>query len=130
MWVLLIPGSKPLIVISTVKVAREFYLTNDANFGARMQRLAWTVWHNGDTNYRVLGMCSEVNYWRRLRRLFHAEIFSPARLMAQQSTRAAELEYMMKLLVEDSKTGNAVNIRAWLYGVTSNMMTRIITGKR
>lgn len=37
---------------------------------------------------------------------------------------------MMKILMEDVKKGDVVDIKAWLYGVTSNTMTRIVTGKR
>jgi len=123
-------GSQPCIVISTAAVAKEFYKTVDASFGSRPKRLSWTVWHHGDENYRTLSVTSDLPYWRRLRRFFNAELFSPKRHASQREIRAEEIRHMMKLLVKDCKKGEPVDIKAWLYGVTSNTMTRIIVGKR
>jgi len=37
---------------------------------------------------------------------------------------------MVKVLQQDCKKGEPVNLRIWLYGVTCNNMTRMIIGKR
>ncbi|KAG0614299.1 hypothetical protein M758_6G166200 [Ceratodon purpureus] len=119
------------LVISTAKAAKEFYQTNDANFSARPTKLAYTMFNHNEVNYKTLALTSDVHHWRKLRRFFNTELFSPGRYAAQQTTRAAEIEHMIKLLVEDCKTtGDPVNLRAWLYGVTSNTMTAIFNGKR
>ncbi|KAG0570584.1 hypothetical protein KC19_6G172600 [Ceratodon purpureus] len=124
-------GSLPCIVISTAKAAKEFYQTNDANFSARPTKLAYTMFNHNEVNYKTLALTSDVHHWRKLRRFFNTELFSPGRYAAQQTTRAAEIEHMIKLLVEDCKTtGDAVDLRVWLYGVTSNTMTAIFNGKR
>ncbi|KAG0606757.1 hypothetical protein M758_9G164800 [Ceratodon purpureus] len=123
-------GSKPCIVISTAAVAKEFYKTNDANFASRPKRLAWTVWHNDDEDYRDLALTSNMPHWRRLRRFLNAEMFSPGRHASHQGTRAEEIQFMMKFLLEDSKKGNAVDLKAWLYKVTCNTITRMVAGRR
>lgn len=117
-------------MISTAAVAKEFYKTNDAYFTSRPKRLSWTVWHNNDEDYKDLALTSNMPYWRRLRRFLNAEMFSPGRHASHQGTRAEEIQYMVKILLEDSKKGGAVDLKAWLYGVTCNTMTRMVTGKR
>ncbi|KAG0575549.1 hypothetical protein KC19_5G012000 [Ceratodon purpureus] len=123
-------GSKPCIVISSVATAKEFYKTNDASFCARPKRLSWTVWHNNEDDYKDLALTSNMPYWRRLRKFLNAELFSPARHASHRSIREEEIQYMMKILLEDCKKSDVVNLKGWLYGVTCNTMTRMITGKR
>ena len=117
-------------MISSVSAAKEFYKTNDASFCARPKRLSWTVWHNNEDDYKDLALTSNMPYWRRLRKFLNAEPFSPARHASHRSIREEEIQYMMKILLEDCKKSDVVNLKGWLYGVTCNTMTRMITGKR
>ena len=117
-------------MISSAAVAKEFFKTNDASFSSRPKRLSWTVWHNNEDDYKDLALASNGQYWRRLRKFLNAELFSPGRHASHQALREEEIQYMVKILLEDCKKDHVVNLKGWLLGVTCNTMTRMITGKR
>ena len=115
-------------MVSTASVAEELFQTNDANFSSRPTRLYWNV-RSGSTEYKDFG-APYGKYWRQLRKLCNTELFSPKRQASYEKVRTEEVHDMLRSLLEESRSGNAVNLRLKLYGVAANNMTRMLTNKR
>ena len=129
LWVV---GSMPCIVVSTAAAARELFRTNDAIFCGRPQKLIWTVLAGGNTEYKSLGSAApDGPYWPQMRKLCHTELFSAKRLASYETVRIEEIHYMMKLLLEKScSEDTAIDLKVWLFGVSTNNMTRMLVNKR
>ncbi|KAG0615021.1 hypothetical protein M758_5G008900 [Ceratodon purpureus] len=127
---LALAGSVPCIVVSTAEVARELFQTHDANFSSRPRRLVWRVLHNYDDNFKVMGSAPYGPYWRNLRKFFNEEMFSPKCLAAREGIRMEEIQHMTAILLDDAQQGRVVNLKRWLWGVTSNTITRIFCNRR
>lgn len=125
---MIVAGTKPCIVVSTASVAEELFQTNDANFSSRPTRLYWNV-RSGSTEYKDFG-APYGKYWRQLRKLCNNELFSPKRQASYEKVRTEEVHDMLHSLLEESRIGNAVNLKLKLYGVAANTMTRMLTNKR
>ena len=125
---MVVVGTKPCIVVSTVSVAEELFQANDANFLSRPTRLYWNL-RSGSTEYKDFG-APYGKYWRQLRKLCNNELFSPKRQASYEKVRAEEVHDMLHSLLEESRIGNAVNLKLKLYGVAANTMTRMLTNKR
>jgi hypothetical protein len=116
--------------VSTAEVAKELFQSHDANFSSRTRRLVWRVLHNYDDNYRVMGSAPYGPYWRNLRKFFKDELFSPECLAAREDIRMEEIQHMTGILLDDAHQGRVVNLKQWLWSVTSNTITRIFCNRR
>lgn len=119
-------GSVPCIVVSTAAVAREIFQTQDATFSSRPKLLAFKLLKD-DQN---IATSPYGPYWRRLRKIAKTELFSPQRHASYANTRAEEIRFMMQVLVDESRRGEAINLKSWLHGVNDNIMTRMLMNKR
>ena len=122
-------GSQPCIVVSTAAVAKELFQLNDAVFSSRPRRLFLTVFL-GTAEYKNLVGAPYGPHWRQLRKLCNMELFSPRRQASYQKMRTEEIHNMMRILLENSQSGKASNLKLWLYGATVNIMTRMLVNKR
>lgn len=117
-------------MVSTVAVAKELFQKNDAIFASRPTRLYWTM-NTGNPDYKNFTGAPYSLYWRQLRKLCNAELFSPQRHASYMSIRTEEVHHMMKdLLINYAVKGDAVNLKDKLFGVAANNMTRMLTHKR
>lgn len=116
-------------MVSNASVAKELFQKNDAIFSSRPLRLAATI-YTGSTNYKNLAGAPYGTSWQQLRRLCANELFSSRRHASYQKARTEEIQNMIHVLLDDSRKGNPVNLRSWLFGVTCNNMTRMILDKR
>lgn len=126
-------GSRPCIVVSTAAVAKEVYKNNDANFASRPKLYSWTVWNDGDPNLSSLASTAYGPYWRQVKKFLNSEVFSSKHFEIQRLIRAEEVHFMMGILQEEiAQKGNqaVIDLKKWCYGLSSNHMTRLISGKR
>jgi cytochrome P450 len=121
-------GERPCLVVSTAAAAKEVFRTHDGTFSSRPRSLVLDVLTAG--SYRSLAVAPYGHYWRQLRRLANTQLFSPATHASHESVRNGEVHNMMRLLVEETHNGSAIDLKRWLTGVTSNNMTMMITKNR
>ena len=119
-------GSVPCIVVSTAAVAREIFQTQDATFSSHPKLLALKLL-KGD---QLMATSPYGPYWRQLRKIAKSELFSTQRHASYANARAEEIHFMMQVLVDESRRGEAINLKSWLHGVTDNIMTQMLVNKR
>jgi len=124
----LLAGQKPCLVISTAAAAKEVFRKHDASFASRPQMLACDIITGG--TYRSLSFAPYGPFWRQLRRVANTQLFSPAVHSSHERVRKGEMHHMMRVLVEDVHSGNTINLKSWLTGVTANNMTMMLTNNR
>lgn len=124
--VFILPGAHPCIVVSTAEMARHIVKNHDAAFSSRPVDLFFEVF----TGSKDMVMSPYGDYWRRLRRIFNNELFSPKRIASYETARTEEICSMMKVLRTQSERGEVIDLKNWLYYLTSNNMTRMICNKR
>lgn len=85
----------------------------------------------GNPDYKNFSGAPYGLYWRQLRKLCNAELFSPQRHASYMHIRTEEVHHMMKdLLTNYAAKGDTVNLKEKLFGVAANNMTRMLTNKR
>lgn len=119
-------GSVPCIVVSTAAVAKEIFQNNDAVFSSRPNLLNYVVKYDRKT----MGSAPYGPYWRQARKVANQELFNPRRHVSYERSRLEEIRHMMKILLNQLKQGNVVNLKSWSTGVTANIMTRMLMNKR
>lgn len=85
---------------------------------------------NGNDDYKNLAAAPYGPHWRGLRKFYISELFSPKRVMSYHQQRTHEVHHMMKVLIAQANKGYEVRIREWVFGVTCNIMTRMLINKR
>jgi len=86
-------GSLPVVVGSSVDMARFFLKTHDLAFidRPRTESGRYTGYNYSDMLWSPYGA-----YWRQARKFCKAEVFSAARLRSQDHVRAAEVRAMLR----------------------------------
>ncbi|MCL7032566.1 hypothetical protein MKW94_028214 [Papaver nudicaule] len=121
-------GSRPVLVVSDPSIAEECLNKNDIIFANR-PRLFFGK-HLG-YDYTSLVWAPYGHNWRNLRRISALEIFSPSRLQMFLAIRVDEARLMIKQLTSGGNDEyRTVDLKAALFGMTLNVMMRMIAGKR
>ncbi|XP_027157205.1 isoflavone 2'-hydroxylase-like [Coffea eugenioides] len=122
-------GSRPVLLVSSPSAAEECFTKNDIIFANRPRFLAGK--HLG-YNYTTLGWVSYGQHWRNLRRIATLEILSATRIQAYTSIRVNEVHSLIKYLLKASKASDSstVEMKSAFFGLTLNIMMRMIAGKR
>ncbi|EFJ37243.1 hypothetical protein SELMODRAFT_77761 [Selaginella moellendorffii] len=117
-------GLVPAILISSSAAAREALKTHDQTFSGRPYFLL------GDYVYSSKSMVlSPPNeHWRRMKKLFNAELFTANRLASFLEVRREELASMVSFLIDNQS--RVVNVRELVRSYTFNTITRIVMSKR
>ncbi|KAG1342014.1 Isoflavone 2'-hydroxylase [Cocos nucifera] len=124
-------GSRPVLVVSSNRLAEECFTRNDIAFASRPQlhstrRLTY--------NYTTLAAAPYGPNWRNLRRIATVELLSSARLKSLSDIRAEEVRALMSRLFRESGGRVAefakMELKPRLFGLTLNVMMRTIAGKR
>ncbi|XP_024359127.1 flavonoid 3'-monooxygenase [Physcomitrium patens] len=121
-------GQVPCLVVSTAAAAKELFRTHDVIFSYRPKRLDHEI--ISGKSYKSLTSAPYGPYWRQIRRICNTELFSPAIHASHVSVRSEEIHSMMKVLLAESRTEKAIDLKSWLTGVTANNMTRMLINKR
>lgn len=117
-------GSFPVVVGSSVEMAKLFLKTHDANFASRPRTAAgkYTTYNYSDMVWATYGP-----YWRQARKIFLIEIFSPKRLQSFEFIRVQEIKKFLFGLYKS--TAKPVHLKDHLSKLSLNVISRMVLGK-
>ncbi|KAG8056890.1 hypothetical protein GUJ93_ZPchr0002g25436 [Zizania palustris] len=118
-------GSFPVVVGSSVEMARFFLKTHDDVFADRPRTAAGK---HTTYNYSDILWSPYNAYWRQARRMCFTELFSARRLESYKHIRAEEVRALLRKLHEAS--GRAVQLRDYLSMATLGVISRMVLGKK
>ncbi|KDP40690.1 hypothetical protein JCGZ_24689 [Jatropha curcas] len=118
-------GSFPVVVGSSVEMAKTILKTHDVNFAGRPKTAAgkYTTFNYSDITWSPYGP-----YWRQARKMCVMELFSAKRLESYEYIRVEELRSLLKTLFLSS--GNAINVKDHLSDLSLNVISRMVLGKK
>ncbi|MCO5562005.1 hypothetical protein L7F22_015631 [Adiantum nelumboides] len=123
-------GSVPAIVASSPAAARQILQTHDHIFASRLPSTADSL-INGHRNIRA---AQPGPYWRLIRLICASEFFTPKRLESFRPIRAEEVGDLARNVLRESRSGGdsttPVAIRGHLYTISTNVISRMMLGKR
>ncbi|KAG2666517.1 hypothetical protein I3760_15G065700 [Carya illinoinensis] len=122
-------GMHRAIVVSSSKIAKECFTTNDKAFANRPKALAVELM---GYNYAMFGFSPYGSYWRHIRRIATLEFLSNHRLEMFKHMRESEVNLAIKEIYElSTKNNNAlVEMRRWFSYVTLNVVFMMVIKKR
>ncbi|PIA36079.1 hypothetical protein AQUCO_03400170v1 [Aquilegia coerulea] len=118
-------GSFPVVVASSVEIAKQFLKTHDIIFSGRPQTAAgkYTTYNYSDITWSQYGP-----YWRQARKICIMELFSSKRLESYEYIRVEETLALLNGLYTTS--GKPVSVKDHLSDVSLNVISRIVFGKK
>ncbi|KAL6585201.1 hypothetical protein OROMI_004490 [Orobanche minor] len=118
-------GSFPVVVGSSVEMAKAFLKTMDLNFACRPKTAAGkhTAYNYSDITWSPYGP-----YWRQARKLCLAELFSTKRLQSYEYIRAEETNSLVKRIFGSSR--KPFHLKDYLSTLSLNIISRMVLGKK
>ncbi|XP_047327648.1 trimethyltridecatetraene synthase-like [Impatiens glandulifera] len=118
-------GSFPVVVGSSVEMAKVFLKTMDANFVDRPKFAAgkYTTYNYSDITWSPHGP-----YWRQARKICIMELFSTRRLDSYEFIRVEEMNTMVRDLF--NSIGTPTRLKDHLSKLSFNVIGRMVLGKR
>ncbi|KAJ6711287.1 FLAVONOID 3'-MONOOXYGENASE-RELATED [Salix purpurea] len=122
-------GSYLAVVVSSPSLVEECFTKNDIVLANRPRFLGGRNLLN--YNNSDMGSTDYGDHWRNLRRISALEIFSTSRLTSLFSIRRDEVNILTRRLYRVSSHGYAkVELRSMFFHLTSNVIMRMVAGKR
>ncbi|XP_048530241.1 trimethyltridecatetraene synthase-like [Triticum urartu] len=121
-------GSFPVVVGSSVEMAKFFLKTHDVVFTDRPKTAAgrYTTYNYSDITWSPYGA-----YWRQARKMCLTELFSAKRLESYEYIRREEvLALLGDLYRGGAGAGRVVVLKDYLSTVSLNVITRMVMGKK
>ncbi|CAI0464914.1 unnamed protein product [Linum tenue] len=121
------------VVISSPSLAEECFTKNDAVFANRPNTTLGQILHY---NYTTIAAAPSGPIWRALRRFTAVELLSSAAVNDSSYIRRDEVNLLLRNLFESGRgfgSGHGfdeVDLRSRLSGLTMNVITRMVAGKR
>ncbi|KAM2653954.1 hypothetical protein EV2_025521 [Malus domestica] len=118
-------GSYPVVVGSSVEMAKAFLKTHDVTFSGRPKFAAGkhTTYNYSDITWSPYGP-----YWRQARKMCITELFSNKRLESYEYIRREEMSALLKGLYDSSNSN--VLLKDHLSTVSLNVISRMVLGKK
>lgn len=118
-------GSFPVVVGSSVEMAKAFLKTHDVTFASRPKTAAgkYTTYNYSDITWSPYGP-----YWRQARKMCLMELFSARRLDSYEYIRRDEMNALLKGLFESTK--KPILLKDHLSTVSLNVISRMVLGKK
>ncbi|XP_050381464.1 trimethyltridecatetraene synthase-like [Argentina anserina] len=118
-------GSFPVVVGSSVEMAKAFLKTHDVNFAGRPKFAAGkhTTYNYSDITWSPYGP-----YWRQARKMCIMELFSNKRLESYEYIRREEMSALLRGLYKSSNTN--ILLKDHLSTVSLNVISRMVLGKK
>ncbi|KAJ4841885.1 hypothetical protein Tsubulata_015450 [Turnera subulata] len=118
-------GSYPVVVTSSIDMAKQFLKTYDHMFASRPKTAAgkYTTYDYSDLAWAPYGP-----YWRQGRKIYLTELFSAKRLESYEYIRKEELRAFVCRL--HSLTGKPIDLKEHLSRYTLSIISRIVLGKK
>lgn len=119
-------GAFPVVVGSSVDMAKAFLKTQDLSFVSRPKTAAgkYTTYNYSDITWSPYGP-----YWRQARKMCLMELFSAKRLDSYEYIRVEETLALLKALYRRSTAGQAVVLKDHLSTVSLNVISRMVLGR-
>ncbi|CAH9055940.1 unnamed protein product [Cuscuta epithymum] len=121
-------GSFPVVVGSSVEMAKTFLKTMDINFVGRPKTAAgkYTTYNYSDITWSQYGP-----YWRQARRMCTTELFSAKRLDSFEYIRSEEVKSILSDLHKKSSSdrGQPLILKDYLFTLSLNVISRMVLGK-
>jgi hypothetical protein len=123
-------GSFPVVVGSSVEMAKFFLKTHDVVFTDRPKTAAgkYTTYNYSDITWSPYGA-----YWRQARKMCLTELFSAKRLESYEYIRSEEVLALLRDLRRGASAagaGRALVLKDYLSTVSLNVITRMVMGKK
>ncbi|KAM0852499.1 hypothetical protein ACQ4PT_051718 [Festuca glaucescens] len=123
-------GSFPVVVGSSVEMAKFFLKTHDVVFTDRPKTAAGkhTTYNYSDITWSPYGA-----YWRQARKMCLTELFSAKRLESYEYIRSEEVFALLRDLRRGASAagaGRALVLKDYLSTVSLNVITRMVMGKK
>lgn len=118
-------GSFPVVVGSSVEMAKAFLKTYDVNFAGRPKIAAgkYTTYNYSDITWSPYGP-----YWRQARKMCLMELFSAKRLESYEYIRREEMNALVRSLYKSSN--EPIALKNLLSTVSLNVISRMVLGKK
>ncbi|XP_019198878.1 PREDICTED: cytochrome P450 71A1-like [Ipomoea nil] len=119
-------GSFPVVVGSSVEMAKIFLKTMDINFVGRPKTAAgkYTTYNYSDITWSPYGP-----YWRQARRMCIMELFSAKRLDSYEYIRSQELKSILGELYTASSAQKPILLKDYLSTLSLNVISRMVLGR-
>ncbi|XP_073005230.1 cytochrome P450 81Q32-like [Typha latifolia] len=118
--------TRRVLVVSSPSAAEECFTTNDVAFANRANLLSDKYF---SYNYTTIASAPYGPHWRNLRRITVFELFSPARLAALSSVRAAAVRtFLRRLIGSDPHDFRGVEMKTRLSELTFNVVVEMAVG--
>ncbi|XP_074587143.1 trimethyltridecatetraene synthase-like [Curcuma longa] len=120
-------GSFPVVVGSSVSMAKFFLKTHDLSFVSRPKTAAgkYTTYNYSDITWSPYGP-----YWRQARKICLMELFSAKRLDSYAYIRVEEVRDLNRALFAAASSASPVLLKDHLSTVSLNVITRMVLGKK
>ncbi|XP_052181446.1 cytochrome P450 71B9-like isoform X4 [Diospyros lotus] len=101
-------GSRPILVVSSAKMAKQFLKTHDAQFAGRPSMVGQLkLSYNG----LDLAFAPFDDYWREMRKICNLHLFSAKRVQSFRSIREDEVSKMIKKINKLASDSKPINLR-------------------
>lgn len=118
-------GSFPVVVGSSIDMAKAFLKTHDLTFAGRPKTSAgkYTTYNYSNITWSQYGP-----YWRQARKMCLMEVFSAKRLDSYEYIRKEEMKSLLRGLYKSSNTN--IKLKEHLSDVSLNVISRMALGKK
>ncbi|XP_028763939.1 cytochrome P450 78A7-like [Neltuma alba] len=117
-------GSVPAAITSDPHIAREI-LTSPHFADRPVKQSAKTLMFS-----RAIGFAPNGSYWRLLRRIASAHLFSPRRIAAHETGRLLDCSTMLRAIAAEQSENGVVALRKHLQAAALNNIMGTVFGKR
>ncbi|XP_052181449.1 cytochrome P450 71A1-like [Diospyros lotus] len=119
-------GSRPILVVSSAKMAKQFLKTHDAQFAGRPSMVGQLK-----LSYNALDLAFAPfdDYWREMRKICNLHLFSAKRVQSFRSIREDEVSKMIKKINKLASDSKPINLSEILLSLTNTIICRIAIGK-
>ncbi|KAL2339268.1 hypothetical protein Fmac_013714 [Flemingia macrophylla] len=120
-------GEISAMVVSSPDMVKEIMKTHDLNFVQRPQLLCPHIIADGSTN---ISFSPYGDYWRQIRKLCTAELFSAKRVQSFSFIREDEVAKLIRSIQLCACEGSQVNVSKTVFSLASTIASRAAFGKK
>ncbi|MBA0682518.1 hypothetical protein Goari_024233 [Gossypium aridum] len=119
--------STPTLVVSSAEAAKQVLKTHDLECCSRPpltgpKRLTY--------NFQDAAFVPYGHYWREMRKICVAELFSMKRVQSFQSVREEEVDLLIESISESATLANPVDLSKCFFSLAASIIFRIAFGKQ
>ncbi|KAG8498564.1 hypothetical protein CXB51_004860 [Gossypium anomalum] len=120
-------GSTPTLVVSSAEAAKEVLKIHDLECWSRPplagpKRLTY--------NFQDVAFAPYGHYWKEMRKICVAELFSMKRVQSFQSVREEEVDLLIESVSGSATLANPVDLSKCSFSLTASIIFRIVFGKQ